>query len=429
MKSYLFCFDYHQIFILFNLTYINLFINSFSHFLGSSFLLGAANTHVRDPLLSYYVGDVTPQTSPTLYLAMCRKLVDEYKRIAPDYVEFGGMPLIVNTHGWVKGMGLDLIHALFDYVKPTNIIKFESSSNNKKFSTPGYIVAAGGDSNGGESGAPALHIVTPFDEIYHHGNSSSSPSSAAVFRAVRPTASAQRTMRMIQYFIKNRTRQGGVTAEVEEEEEEDDGRTGEHGKEILDEDESTHLAVENAARSLSYNADVLASSLPYSIRFHKLLVHVVQTSQLPDTEAVHVINGSIVGLCRVVMNSLISSDSPPLTSSLGPLSSTSSSLRMYNGDTPIVPCLGLGIVRSIDVEKGLLYLLTPLPLERLKGVNMLVRGNIQLPRELLLSRNFSEVPPYHCAPHETLSGTGAGAASMNVGVGHQKEVKRRRLGK
>ena len=365
---------------------------------------------------------------------MCRKLVDEYKRIAPDYVEFGGMPLIVNTHGWVKGMGLDLIHALFDYVKPTNIIKFESSSNNKKFSTPGYIVAAGGDGNGGDSGAPALHIVTPFDEIYHHGNSSSSPSSAAVFRAVRPTASAQRTMRMIQYFIKNRPRQDGVTAEAEEEEEEeDDGRTGEHGREreraLLDEDESTHSAAENAARSLSYNADVLASSLPYSIRFHKLLVHVVQTSQLPDTEAVHVINGSIVGLCRVVMNSLISSDSPPLTSSLGPLSAASSSLRMYNGDTPIVPCLGLGIVRSIDVEKGLLYLLTPLPLERLKGVNMLVRGNIQLPRELLLSRNFSEMPPYHCAPHKTISGTGAGAASMNVGVGHQKEVKRRRLGK
>ena len=85
----------------------------------------------------------------------------------------------------------------------------------------------------------------------------------------------------------------------------------------------------------------------------------------------------------------------------------------------------MGIVRSIDTVNQMLYILTPVPLHLLKDVNLLVRGNIQLPSEMLLSRNFSETPPYHCAPHEMISGTGSG--SMNTGMGHQKEVKRRRL--
>ena len=55
-------------------------------------------------------------------------------------------------------------------------------------------------------------------------------------------------------------------------------------------------------------------------------------------------------------------------------------------------------------------------------------GNIQLPSELVVSRNFSETPPYHCSPTQMINGVG-GTISMNTGQGQQKEVKRRRLNK
>ena len=59
---------------------------------------------------------------------------------------------------------------------------------------------------------------------------------------------------------------------------------------------------------------------------------------------------------------------------------------------------------------------------------MCVNRQYTIPSELVVSRNFSETPPYQCAPHQMIAGTG-GAASMNVGQGQQKEVKRRRLAK
>jgi polynucleotide 5'-hydroxyl-kinase GRC3/NOL9 len=369
---------------------------------GSSYLLGPASTHLREPLLSFYVGDVTPKTRPSLYMAMIRKLLDEYQQIAPDYIEFGGMPLIVNTHGWVQGMGLDLIHAVASYARPTDIIKFESSNPRKQFTTPMGVTESPEQRK--TPPPPTIHIVTPFEEICSDVSvsSSSSPSSlsSSSFRPSRPTASAQRTMRMVQYFVRNRLSHGSGKEEVAEESEE----------------EKEEKSID-AHRSLSYNADVLASELPYRIGFHKMYVHAVHASTLPDEEVLATINGSIVGLCCV--DELTVAAATTVTATARP--------RMLRGATPIAPCRGLGIVRSIDSHKRLLYVITPIPLASLRDVNLLMRGNIQLPSELLLSRNFSETPPYHCAPHQTISGTGAGANSMNVGIGHQKEVKRRRL--
>ena len=34
-------------------------------------------------------------------------------------------------------------------------------------------------------------------------------------------------------------------------------------------------------------------------------------------------------------------------------------------------CLGLGLIRTLDTDRGLLYLLTPLPLDQLQRVNTL----------------------------------------------------------
>lgn len=55
----------------------------------------------------------------------------------------------------------------------------------------------------------------------------------------------------------------------------------------------------------------------------------------------------------------------------------------------------IGIVRNIDPARKLLYVLTPLPLDRLQQVNVLLKGNIEIPAAIMLSVskgvNFSRV--------------------------------------
>ena len=34
-----------------------------------------------------------------------------------------GLPLVVNTHGWVRGIGLDLLHSTLQAVAPHHIVK------------------------------------------------------------------------------------------------------------------------------------------------------------------------------------------------------------------------------------------------------------------------------------------------------------------
>jgi ABC-type multidrug transport system permease subunit len=54
-------------------------------------------------------------------------------------------------------------------------------------------------------------------------------------------------------------------------------------------------------------------------------------------------------------------------------------------------CTCAGIVRGVDVQKGLLYVITPVPLERLQSVDLLQQGLIEIPTSLLQVTFFSLV--------------------------------------
>lgn len=64
----------------------------------SSPLFGPPFTHLTFPLSAYFVGDVTPKDAVMLYVRTVLKLYDEYLQERDIR-----LPLIINTHGWVKG--------------------------------------------------------------------------------------------------------------------------------------------------------------------------------------------------------------------------------------------------------------------------------------------------------------------------------------
>uniref|UniRef100_A0A914WYK5 Polyribonucleotide 5'-hydroxyl-kinase Clp1 P-loop domain-containing protein n=1 Tax=Plectus sambesii TaxID=2011161 RepID=A0A914WYK5_9BILA len=80
-------------------------------------LLGlAANNQQATFAETYFFGDVTPATLRQRYLSAVRRLVDSFRKNAPP-----GSPLIVNTHGWLSGLGIQLMHEILAIAEPNFI--------------------------------------------------------------------------------------------------------------------------------------------------------------------------------------------------------------------------------------------------------------------------------------------------------------------
>ncbi|KAK4685213.1 polynucleotide 5'-hydroxyl-kinase GRC3/NOL9, partial [Tremellales sp. Uapishka_1] len=96
-------------------------------------VLGPSFTHSRVPLRAHYLGSYTAQTCPDEYIDAIRHLVSHYRyeiqySSTPSSAEDGRIqeivPLIVNTPGWVKGLGEDLLRAIEGIAEPTHIFAF-----------------------------------------------------------------------------------------------------------------------------------------------------------------------------------------------------------------------------------------------------------------------------------------------------------------
>ena len=99
--------------------------------------LGAPFTHPRQPYRAFFVGNSTPRDDPEYYIACIQELVRTYYREVShtrawaddeeeddyhsDDDEDEHIPLIINTQGWIKGIGYDLLLQLIHYTVPSFI--------------------------------------------------------------------------------------------------------------------------------------------------------------------------------------------------------------------------------------------------------------------------------------------------------------------
>ncbi|KAJ3101777.1 hypothetical protein HDU97_001061 [Phlyctochytrium planicorne] len=94
-------------------------------------------------------------------------------------------------------------------------------------------------------------------------------------------------------------------------------------------------------------------------------VSIAFSSQVPTSQCMYAINGTIVGLGS------LDESIPPSEDLIGPARVLS--LERLNPQN--LNCLGLGIVRAVDVEKGVIYIITPLPPSVLNSVNIILKGS------------------------------------------------------
>ena len=79
---------------------------------------------------AHFLGSNTPLSSPDDYLSAIGHLLDFYhlELLQPLSPTSPGIPLVINTQGWIKGLGEDLLGSIETMGKPTHVFAFEADA-------------------------------------------------------------------------------------------------------------------------------------------------------------------------------------------------------------------------------------------------------------------------------------------------------------
>jgi polynucleotide 5'-hydroxyl-kinase GRC3/NOL9 len=317
---------------------------------------------------SIFFGAVASKADPTRYIAAVQMLMEEYERkVLPK----NNIPLLINMDGWVKGLGYQILSSLILSLQPTHLCQILGETRAQTFD----VVLPEQDENGGMSGAPKLYFMQACSAM--PGVSLCSIPSvtwrnfrwAAYFLPpVGPRGSTgngsnsicnpSRTDMMMDTlegwnFLSAKDLQTGwisvpTTPTT-------GSKSDEKGEFVVDE---CRLAC------------ALAQERPYCVPMEAVECSLVGSDfqdllMLNDRNerVLQALNGSIVSLCT---------------------------------NTATNECLGYGILRSIDWNRRLLYVLVPPTIspELLTRTTALIGGNIPLPLPFLFRGVYSESFPY-----------------------------------
>ncbi|XP_059640011.1 polynucleotide 5'-hydroxyl-kinase NOL9-like isoform X2 [Cornus florida] len=105
---------------------------------------------LKTPERCFFFGDISSKRDPTTYLKSIFSLYDYYwnkycmfnKRENPGNT---GLPLVINTPGWVKGIGYDILVDMLKYIAPTHVVKICISAESKNLPTGPFWLDEGDD--------------------------------------------------------------------------------------------------------------------------------------------------------------------------------------------------------------------------------------------------------------------------------------------
>ncbi|KAI8367514.1 uncharacterized protein BYT42DRAFT_129126 [Radiomyces spectabilis] len=306
-------------------------------------ILGPPFTHQHwKPMRSYFIGSTSPKDDPSYYMDCLTELLQiwrfNFDNDAADQ-ESEKVPLVVNTHGWTRGLGYDLLLSIIQKAIPTDICVFQSSiaSRNLPASFTTSVYHSDNPMATVQSQPPTLHYLESavaygtFADKYHGAD--------------------HRNLSLVSYFHQQ------VTSFYKPGQRWWDFRTR------------------------------LVEKVPWSVDWRQGFNGIwVLNNDVPLRDLLYTLNGSIVALIGDVVDGE-QVDGPNNQVTIQPRGEKASiELPKYYSslDYPPPPpqattCHGLAIVRAIDPSRHAMLLLTPLPVERLKKVSGLVKGDIELP--------------------------------------------------
>ncbi|GAA5963931.1 hypothetical protein JCM3765_006059 [Sporobolomyces pararoseus] len=342
---------------------------------------GPAFTHLTVPVSSHFLGSTSPASDPTSYSTAISSLLATYalevefpvidepipsnprrrhhhqaSQIPPKSIRSHGgkvrerVPLVINTQGWVKGLGADLLAKLKGESQPTHVCSFVSPFDNNGEDSAGY--SDGGSyaqqqqyESSNEEGLPFQLFTLP-----------AAPSNPLESKW---TASDYRTLSFVSYF---------------------------HSNLAVSQASSTSPS-STFPSSWDFSAPLLAR-IPYSLDWKREAgqissVHLLDGDDISYEHVLHALNASFVAI--------VETNTPPENSTT--LSHSTTPSFPYDPTSAVSPssasrALGLALIRSISPSTTSLHLLTPIPPP--SASIALVKGSLELPLALMMDHTASE---------------------------------------
>ncbi|KAH6589427.1 hypothetical protein BASA61_005616 [Batrachochytrium salamandrivorans] len=282
-------------------------------------LLGPAFTTQLDPYRSFFIGSTTPKNDPDYYIACLCELIKVWR------ADLSGLPLVVNTNGWIKGMGFDLLVHFLQQLLPSDVVHLSSSQAARSSSVIDF-----------------QNILPNFEQVDIRNID---VSSEQALTRIKLNASDQRTLTNISYFLR-------FTSEC------------------------------TPVRTHRWSLDTpLVSRVPYTVPWTSIRIKFIQ-EDISFSQSLYALNGTVVGLLvddgayqtvhpRPTVQNRVNLKIVPTQSPLNP---------------HFTRCVGLGIIRSIDPQLGQFYVVSPVPSHVLSSVNLIVRSpGLELPMCLIIN--------------------------------------------
>uniref|UniRef100_A0A8C5HPM8 Polynucleotide 5'-hydroxyl-kinase NOL9 n=1 Tax=Gouania willdenowi TaxID=441366 RepID=A0A8C5HPM8_GOUWI len=284
-------------------------------------LLGPPFTHQQTPDHMIYYGESSCESDLDRYLESLKSL---WRRRSQSQER----TLVINTMGWVKGFGLQLLVDMIRLFPVTHVVQLcHSGVTQCPALTSDYVRTA----DGYQTRPPAQTALEMFTES--------------------PVTPRSYTHFLVQSEFLDVGRQG----------------TAKHQRT----NEQRELSMLGYLSQLQSDdpgpVRALHSLTPYQVPYMAVALGVLHCEVEPS-HMFYASNASLVGLCCLAEK---------VESRRGPV---------LLSQAPICPCVGFGVLRGIDVERGLYFLLTPIDPSILRKVNCLLLGAVTLPSCVLTAQ-------------------------------------------
>ncbi|XP_076448137.1 uncharacterized protein LOC143284894 [Babylonia areolata] len=298
-------------------------------------VFGPPFCHQKSAESMCFYGMASPAEGPSLYVQCVEHVLQAYRDMEHP------PPLVINTMGWNKELGLQLFVDVLRLVTPDLVVQFNLATEVLNFPpiTPHFAAHQPG----------WLYNTEPVEEEGEEEGEEEEEESAKDKK--------KHELVTVQSLVPSRN---------------DPTRVKLTPKNLRDLALLAHL-MQGFPPSVT-----LTSAKPYSIHWSRFAVHICH-SQLPHTLMVDALRASVVALCKADLSEVYR---------------TSEDLPMFFKETPVCKCFGYGLVRAVDHKTQTLKVVTSLSPEHLSQVNTLMKGSITIPDQLLLKQGHMEDVPF-----------------------------------
>ncbi|GAB1598949.1 polynucleotide 5'-hydroxyl-kinase NOL9-like isoform X2 [Argonauta hians] len=285
------------------------------------FVLGPPFCHQKEPIYNVFVGDITPESSANHYMICIRNVINYYLRLSLQ------LPLVINTMGWIKGPGKQMLDGILNLIIPDQVI----------------------------------YLYSPKVKLDPH--------------ELYPTTVGQNPWNFPGENTEVNAARCNWSLEVLPSPIKPDKRCNKASK-LSNAEVRTLVTLAYLGHNWSPNMG-LNCCTPYRIKWNLLAIHVCH-EVVPFSQIMYAINATVIALCVANLNTAFRYNNDE-------------SFPLGFMKRPLGRCLGFGFVRGIDVESQTLYIVSPLTLKTMSQVNTLLRGPISLPLERLQDQQMTDL--------------------------------------